>query len=86
MYHKTGHITGSAAGEVYKTNIDNMTCHSLLNKIMQYQEVPKNKYVQFGIKTETIQILWLFSKRRILTPRGIIRWNCFIFMSRKACT
>ena len=27
--------------------------HSLLNK-MKYQEVPKNKYTQFGIKTEPI--------------------------------
>ena len=28
--------------------------HSLLIKVMQYQEVPKNKYTQFGIKTESI--------------------------------
>ena len=54
MYHGAGRITGSAAGEVYKTNIDTITSHSLLNKIMQNQEVPKNKYTQFGIKTEPI--------------------------------
>ena len=54
MYHRTGGITKSVTGEVCKTNIDTITNHSLLNKTMQYQEVPKNKYTQFGIKTELI--------------------------------
>ena len=52
MYHRAGRISESVAGEVYKTNIDTITSHSLLNKIMQYQEVPRN--TQFGIKTEPI--------------------------------
>ena len=54
MYHRAGRITGSVAEDVYKTNIDTITSYSLLNKIMQYQEVPKNKYAQFGIKSEPI--------------------------------
>ena len=54
MYHRAGRITGSVAEEVYKTNIDTITSYSLLNKIMQYQEVPKSKYTQFGIKSEPI--------------------------------
>ena len=54
MYHRAGRITGSVAEDVYKTNIDTITSYSLLNKIMQYQEVPKNEYTQFGIKSEPI--------------------------------
>ena len=54
MYRRAGRITGSVAEEVYTTNIDTITSHSLLNKIMQYQEIPKNKYTHFGIKTEPI--------------------------------
>ena len=45
MNHRAGRITGSVTGEVHKTN-------SFLNKIMQYQEVPKNKYTRFGMKTD----------------------------------
>ena len=39
---------------------------------------PHHKHLTVG--------LWLFSKTRILTLRGIIRWNCFMFMPQKACT
>ena len=38
---------------MYKTNID-ITNQSLLNKIMQYTEVTKNRYTQFGTNTEPL--------------------------------
>ena len=53
MYHRAGRITASIAGEVYKTNID-ITSQSLLNKIMQYTEVTKNRYTRFGTNTEPL--------------------------------
>ena len=43
MYHRAERITASIAGEVYKTNVD-ITSQSLLNKIMQYTEVTRNRY------------------------------------------
>ena len=51
MYHRAERITASIAGEVYKTNVD-ITSQSLLNKIMQYTEVTRNRYTQFGTNTE----------------------------------
>ena len=53
MYHRAGRITASIAGEVYKTNID-ITRQSLLNKIMQYTEVMKNRYTRFGTNTKPL--------------------------------
>ena len=53
MYHRAGRITASIAGELYKTNID-ITSQSLLNKIMQYTEVTKNRSTRFGTNTEPL--------------------------------
>ena len=47
-------VTGYIAGEVYKTNIDTIINHFLLQKTLRYQEVLKNRFTQFGMKTEPI--------------------------------
>ena len=54
MYDKVSRITGCIDGEVYKTNIDTIINHFLLHKTLRYQEVLKNRFTQFGIKTEPI--------------------------------
>ena len=54
MYRRVSRITGYIDGEVYKTNIDTIINHFLLHKTLRYQEVLKNKFTQFGIKTEPI--------------------------------
>ena len=46
MYHRAGRITPSFAGEVYKRNVD-INSQSLLNKIVQYTEVKKNRYTRY---------------------------------------
>ena len=53
MYHRAGQITASMAEEVYKTNVD-ITSQPLLNKIMQYTEVTKNRYIRFGTNKEPL--------------------------------
>ena len=53
MYHRAGRITASIVGEVYKTDVD-ITSQSLLNKIMQYNEVTKKRYTRFGTNTEPL--------------------------------
>lgn len=54
MYHRVSRITGYIGGEVYKTNIETIINHFLLHKTLRYQEVLKNRFTQFGIKTEPI--------------------------------
>lgn len=54
MYRRVSRITGYIDGEVYKTNIDTSINHFLLHKTLPYQEVLKNRFALFGIKTEPI--------------------------------
>ena len=54
MYDRVSRITGCIDGEVYKTNIDTIINHFLLHKTLRYQEILKNRFTQFGIKTEPI--------------------------------
>ena len=74
MYHRAGRITASIAGEVYTTNVD-ITSRSLLNKIMQYTKVTKNRCTQFGTNTELLAREY-YTNTQKLHQKNLIVQHC----------